>query len=201
MKIRHRVWGVLLFCGLSGLALANDVKRPAQADPPEDFEGSVQERLAKHSQNLAAIRYRVAVQLECVAKEDDLGAALGKCIRFVDESTNETEPDSANYIRLLALEEDVKRELDEARKAKALVGEDNESSEAGIAAVSIKDVQKLRYEQLKAGYVGINKLLKTLKVPLTRAATIWKAGGAEIRQTMAKNLDQRYKDWCAWNAQ
>ena len=199
MKIRHGVWGVVLCCGLSGLASTNEVQRPPQADPPEDFEGSVQDRLAKHSQNLAAIRYRVAVQLECVAKEDDMGAALEKCIRFVEESANETESDSANYIRLLALEEDVKKEVEEAKKVKALVGEDNESSEAGIAAVSIKEGQMRRYEQLKAGYVGLNKLLKNIKVPLARAATVWKAGGAEIHQKLAKNLDERYSDWCAWN--
>jgi hypothetical protein len=199
MTIKNVIWGLLLLCGMACRASTNEVQRPPQADPPMDFDGSVAQRLEKHRQNLAAIRYRVAVQLECVAKEDDLGAALEKCIRYIEESTEETEPASLSYIQLLALESDIYREIAEAKRANAAIGDDNESSEAGHIAVTLKEGQKQKYDQLKAGYVGLNKLLKNMKGLLAKAVASWKAGGPEMRPTSAKLLEERYRDWCAWN--
>ena len=200
MNERRWLVGILVCFGMTCLAASDEPQRPPQADLPADFDGSVLERLAKHEQYVAFIRYEVAVQLEYAAKEDDIGAALAKCTNFIDDCINQTATNSSTSIRLKALEADINKEIDAAKKVAAAIGDDNESSADGTKAVALKERQRLRYEQLKAGYMGVNKLLKDLEVPLSKAATLWQVGGVEMRPDLTNNLMQRYRDWCAWNS-
>lgn len=199
MHIKHWLWGILFVLGITCLAATKEPQRPPQADPPENFEGTLPERLAKYEQFVASIRYKVAVQLACVSKEEDVGASLSKCITFIDECIEETGTNSSNYGRLTALQADVNKEIAEAKKLEASIGDDNESSGAGTKAVALKEEQKLQYEQVKVGYRGVNKLLKEIRTTLLKQSSLWQVAGPKIRPEVSETLMQQYRAWCTWN--
>jgi hypothetical protein len=194
-------WFIAVVCMCGSMCLASDVAEPAlppQFDEPADFDGTVQEKLAKHEQYLASIRYTVAIQLKHIAKEDDVGAALAKSIEYISSKVTGTTSNSLAFGALLQIGPAVENELRQAERERKQISDGDDQYPLADAAVKSCEAVKARYDQAKGGYFGLNKQLVEIRGKLSSALRLWGKGGNEKRPAFAKDLLQRYRDWCVW---